>query len=143
MIIMTHVSKLKISEKVTQEIENNFIESVVKAKNKTDAAKFLEEILTATEKTMIAKRIAVILMIDKGASFRSIQKTLKVSPATISDVSFNYKNGKYIFLAKNFRDKKFSKEFWSGLGNLLTMGMPSRVGRDRFIKWHKKISGDI
>ncbi len=51
------------------------------------AEKVLKDFLTKTEYTVLAKRLAIAIMLDQGQSYESIRKELKVSSATISSVS--------------------------------------------------------
>lgn len=45
---------------------------------------FLNDLLTKTERTMLAKRLAIAVMLDVGYPFRVISRLLKVSEATVS-----------------------------------------------------------
>ena len=45
---------------------------------------FFDEFFTPTERLMLAKRLALIVMLDRGYSFIQIQKILKLSPTTVA-----------------------------------------------------------
>ena len=80
---MPHVSRKKLNKKVYQKIGDHFIEFILELKSSTDAKIFLTNLLTRTERVMLAKRLAVIGMLIKGYSFEAVQQTLQVSPSTI------------------------------------------------------------
>lgn len=48
---------------------------------------FLEGFLTSTEQVVLAKRLAIGLMLQNKVAYEDIKKTLNVSSATISGVS--------------------------------------------------------
>ena len=48
--------------------------------------KFLEDFFSPTERTVMAKRLAIAVLIAKGNDYRTIAQILKVTPITI----FNY-----------------------------------------------------
>jgi len=56
-------------------------------KSSADVKEFLTDLLTPTEKVMLAKRLAIALMLIKSYDYSSIRSTLKVSPQTIGSVS--------------------------------------------------------
>lgn len=85
---MPHVSKHAIAEKVVQELEERIIAVLSDTGSKT-RNKIFKEILTKTERLMIAKRLAMIYLIQKGTATHTISEMLKVSPSTVA--RFEYK----------------------------------------------------
>ncbi|MES2087489.1 MAG: helix-turn-helix domain-containing protein [Patescibacteria group bacterium] len=80
---MPHVSKHLVAEKVLRELEEHIIavlsDTGLKARNK-----IFKEILTKTERLMVAKRLAMIYLIQKGRATHEISEMLKVSPSTVA-----------------------------------------------------------
>ncbi len=80
---MPHVSKHAIAEKVLHELENRITavlsDTGLKARNK-----IFKEILTRTERLMIAKRLTMIYLIQKGIPTHTVGEMLKVSPSTVA-----------------------------------------------------------
>ena len=49
-------------------------------------ASFLEEVLSETERTVLAKRLAIAYWLNKNKSYDKIRQELKVSSATVANV---------------------------------------------------------
>lgn len=84
---MTQISKYPISKAIEKRIFEIFFGTIVNLKNSNDVASFLEDFLTPTEKMMLAKRLAVAVMLAKGYDYREIKKTLRVSFQMVANVS--------------------------------------------------------
>lgn len=80
---MPHVSKQKIPEKLTEQLEEK-ITSLLSDTSTKNRKKIFKEILTSTERLMIAKRLAIIHLVQKGSPTHEISKLLKVSPSTVA-----------------------------------------------------------
>jgi uncharacterized protein YerC len=135
---MSHVSRRQLKRKVLGKVRNTFLELVAFPRDKKNAHLFLSDVLTQTERTMIAKRLAVIVMFCRGYSGYKIRKALKVSPSTTTRLSAALHKGAFPYLEKLFRYKRTKKwereaeDFWDTLYKVLLMGMPPRCGRGRW-----------
>ena len=81
---MPHISKNKIEKEVLKSIIDRLIDILAKLDKKPDIAFFLNDLLTKTEKIMLAKRLAIAIMLHKNYPFGVISRSLKVSESTIS-----------------------------------------------------------
>lgn len=81
---MPHVSKHKLNKEVFKDLHERLIELLAGITAKAELSDFLSDLLTKTERTMIAKRLAIVVMLHKGYPFAVISRTLKVSEATVS-----------------------------------------------------------
>ena len=79
---MTHVSKRKIKKEVENKIVNAFMYSLFSTNLARGKAR-VHAILTPTERIMLAKRLAIITMLDHDHSYYRIEKTLNVSVSTV------------------------------------------------------------
>ena len=61
------------------------VDSVAGVK-KTDAAKLLRDLLSEQEAVMIARRLKIALLLEKGWSYEDIRKAIKVSHSTIAKI---------------------------------------------------------
>jgi uncharacterized protein YerC len=61
------------------------VDSVAGAK-KTDAAKLLRDLLSEQEASMLARRLKIALLLEKGWSYEDIRKAIKVSHSTIAKI---------------------------------------------------------
>ncbi len=129
---MPHVSKEQLEEKVLLRIYEQFASAVSPASGKKEAV--LSNILTKTEKIMLAKRLAVIFMLLEGASFYNINSVLNVSVSTAARFEKKINKGEYAEIARIFYAKRKRKDFWDTLEVLVRAGLPSIAGRGRW-KW--------
>lgn len=97
---MPHVSKHQIDKKVFKEVYLQLIKSVEQSKNKKKVDVFLDEVLTETEQVMIAKRLAlVVLLINQVPESKIIDK-LKISGGTINRYRRKIKRGDFVYIKK-------------------------------------------
>ena len=85
---MPQISKRFVKPAVKEKIDNLFIECIAECRNQKEAANFINVLLTKTEKTVIAKRVAIALMLTKGYTATEIDERLKVSQATVYTVKY-------------------------------------------------------
>lgn len=90
---MTQVSKYPISKKVADRIFEIFLKTLVEIKSSEDANQFISDLLTPTEKIMLAKRLAIAFLLEKGYDYRTIQQVIRVSAPTITSVNIARKYG--------------------------------------------------
>jgi uncharacterized protein YerC len=92
---MPHVSRKKLKKKTLKKINAELLAVLNLAKNKHEFASLFYELITRTEKIMLAKRLAIILMLSKDIPQHRIVKALKVSPSTVAKMSLKLQIGKY------------------------------------------------
>ncbi len=140
---MTNISKKKLKDKVFVAICDQLTNYISRLDNPGKTKMFLDGLFTESEKIMIAKRFAVIVMIKYGYDFFVIQKTLKLSMTTIYKISEKMNNGEYGFIMDQipkgtFVNKKTKNNpFWSYIETLLEMRMPPKVGKGRWRGFYK------
>lgn len=64
-----------------------FCQALAEIKKPTEAADFVQDLLSEQESLMLAKRLAVARELIKGEAYIDIQKSLKVSAGTIARVN--------------------------------------------------------
>lgn len=119
---MPHVSRKKLNKKIYQKIGDEFVQFVLDLKSSSEAKSFLTNLLTKTERIMLAKRLAVIGMLFKGYSFEAIQQTLQVSPATVDKfwkIIQQHQNSFSLIRSRVEAKSKAKTGFWKVLGDLL------------------------
>lgn len=84
---MPQISKRFLDRKVEKKIKSLLPRCVSRCRDIQIASDFIDDLLTGTEKTMIAKRIAIALMLLKEYSVSQIEDTLKVSRTTVYTVA--------------------------------------------------------
>ncbi len=91
---MAQVSKYPISNEVYERCWEIFTKTLIGIKNSKDAEEIISDLLTPTERIMLAKRLSIALLLTQGYEYREITKVLRVSFPTISMVNLALKYGK-------------------------------------------------
>ncbi len=128
---MPHVSKQKLDKAVSKRLWSQLLKTFQDAGKKDATSKVIINLFTYTEKIMFAKRLAVILLLDKGLPQHVISDELKVSISTVTRISLGVNRGKYDDILK-VSGKMSILEI---LEKIILMGMPPRVGRGRWNHW--------
>ncbi|OGF63456.1 hypothetical protein A2926_00840 [Candidatus Giovannonibacteria bacterium RIFCSPLOWO2_01_FULL_44_40] len=129
---MPHVSRKKLKKKVFVKIGEQLADRICKTSSPAEIRWFLNEILTRTEQIMLAKRLAIILMLRKRYSFRTIQKTLKVTPQTVLRFWRKTKKPSFQVIVNKISEDKGWGNFLEWLEAFLLVGMPPRSGPGRW-----------
>lgn len=140
---MPYVSSRKLNKKIYQKIGDEFVGFVLELKSSTDTntKSFLTNLLTKTERVMLAKRLAVIGMLIKGYSFEVIQQTLQVSPSTVDRFwkIINQHPNSFSLIRSRVETKSKSKSgFWKVLGDFLENLFLVENGKKRKINIMRK-----
>jgi len=80
------VSKRNVNKQIEKKIFKVLYQVLADLKHPKDVAMFLEDVLSETEKTVLAKRLGIAVYLNKGKSYEIIRQELKVSSATIASV---------------------------------------------------------
>ncbi len=91
---MPHISKQKLEEKTLREIDTLLISLIADTNIRTHRL-ILREILTDTERLMVGKRLAMLMLIEKGISTFHISNLIKVSPSTVARFETRVERGSY------------------------------------------------
>lgn len=84
---MTRVSKNPIKQETFIKILSSFYEMIVDLRSRQEVKGVFEVFLSKAEKIMLAKRLAIAVMLNKGVDYRSISQELKVSTATVREIN--------------------------------------------------------
>ena len=84
---MPQVSKVRLRKEIEERMFKVFFQSMADAKTPKEAEILLNDLLTPTEKVMLAKRLAIALLFLRGYDYSDIRQILKVSYGTISQVA--------------------------------------------------------
>ena len=134
---MPHVSNKKLDPELLEKLLNRLLLTLGQAQNRKSLSLVINELLTPTEKTMTAKRLAIILMLHASTPQHRITQILNVSPSTVAIASLGVEVGKYNTILKISTKEKIDIEklVW----NVLTVGgiMPPKVGKKYWRKYSK------
>lgn len=111
---MPRVSKNKLDNKTFYQISEKLFKAAKYLKSEKEAAQFFSDLLTKTERIMLAKRLSIIIMLEAGYPFKVINEVLKVSEGTISAMRERLDRGGdgYRLVLKRFEREKFWKNFF-------------------------------
>lgn len=132
---MTQVSKYPLRKEVEKRLFELFWEVIEKLRTKEQIEKFLKDLLTPTEEIMLAKRVAIALMLLKKYDYRTIRDTLKVSLTTIGKVSLwlKYEGGGY----REVLEKIIRQQNWENLFEKLDDGLDKILPPPRGKNWQE------
>ena len=122
---MPHISKQLLEKEKFMGIHRQLYKIITELSKSGNSKVIFNGLLTKTEKLMLAKRLAIIIMLDQKESIYAIENILKVSPSTVARMSLSYESGKYSELLKEVRKQN---SFWTQIEKII----PPRVGRNRF-----------
>ena len=121
---MTHVSKHKMEPVVEKRVIDAFMHAIFSASLARGKAR-VHSLLTPTERIMLAKRLAVITMLERDHSYYRIGQTLNVSISTIRRLHKRLLAGSFDPLCRVFNR---NLSFMDYLEIFLSAGMPSIAG---------------
>lgn len=84
---MAQVSKRILRKEVEERITSLFISSITLSDTRNLSLSLINDLLTPTEKIMLAKRFSIAFLLIEGYDYSTIAHILKVSYATIGTVS--------------------------------------------------------
>jgi Trp operon repressor len=102
---MPHVSKKILEDKYVQDLFLEIISVFERAGRRGELKQVLNQLLTHTEKIMLAKRLAVIAMLSKNISIHDIADNLSMSPSTIDIMSLKFETERYSHIVESGLNK--------------------------------------
>jgi uncharacterized protein YerC len=132
---MPHISSKKLDKKILDQLFKKLVCTLDRASDRNLLFKALFELLTPTERIMLAKRLTMATLVSSEIPNHRIAEVLLVSPATSAKISLGVEKGKFDTLLKMSQKEKTDLEKIAWL--LLTMGglVPPQLGRKY---WSKK-----
>lgn len=110
---MAQISKRYLSWDVQNKISGTLLEAISQVKDKKEAALFVNDLLTPTERVVLAKRLAIAVLLLKGWGYDGIQNFLKVSSDTVGKVSLIVKSNQgYRRVVDKMMRTEAGREFW-------------------------------
>lgn len=118
---MAQVSKYPLKEEVYERIFELLLKVITDPCSKKEAKDLLEDLVTPTEKIMLAKRLGIGVLLVKGYPYETIQEILRVSKSTIADVntSLRYKGKGYKGFTKKALQEEKTAQFWEKVEDLV------------------------
>ena len=129
---MTKVSKYLLKDEVEKRMFEVFYRTIADLNNPLQVEDFFKELLTPSEQIMLAKRLAISILLIKKYTYEDIVDILKVSPVTIGIIARWLVNEGKAFQKAIGRILKQEKqeEFWDNLEQFLSDLIPPNKGTD-------------
>lgn len=127
---MPHVSRKLLDSKTKRQIIDTF-ELVLGKFNKNEVNIFMFSLLSETERLMLAKRLAVAILLKEGVEQPSIAKALHVTRETVSRIDFAYMKRPQGFKEafKKISEDKTMQDIKKMLINLASYSIKAAGGR--------------
>lgn len=135
---MTNVSKDLLDQKMQEKLFTQLAD-LFTAADKNTTRQFFSELLTSTERIMLMKRLAAIILLNRKFSIYRTAKTLHLSQTTVALLQEKVDQGMFQSIVKVTHKKEFdSKKFWMTMEVLLRGGLPP-MGKHRWQSLDKYI----
>ena len=106
---MAKISKKKLSPEFKTKSLGLFFRTVKKIESVSDAEKFLDTFFTLMEKEIVLRRLATVILLDRGERYRKIQNTLEISRNIISGDGYGRNLGKRVYSTPHQQKTKRKK----------------------------------
>ena len=141
---MTQVSRFRLRPEVWGRIFDLFLGTLISFKNKKDLEAFVHDFFTPTERIVFAKRLAVAVLLAKGNDYKEIRQLLRVTPITISKMSYHlqYEGAGLTPVIERILKKDATRVLWEELLGLLDLpikGSKVSAWKKRKVKRRRKI----
>lgn len=80
---MPHVSRFKLDKKTESNLVNTFELVLAKLSKEEQIREFLFSMLSSTERLMLAKRLAIVVLLKEGVPQTKVAQTLHVTRVTV------------------------------------------------------------
>ncbi|MFH0979415.1 MAG: Trp family transcriptional regulator [Candidatus Roizmanbacteria bacterium] len=135
---MTRISRLQVDDEVLEKLYLLMFEVVGSMDEEEEFSEIINELLSPTEKIMVAKRVAIIYMLMKKIDYSTISNVLKVSSTTIAKFHSIMMEGKAIKNAlKGIVGSEKIKDFFDKL--FIDLRGPGTYGVNWKSAWKQKI----
>ena len=138
---MTRISRYKLKDYVYEKMFGLLFEVVTNSKDKKEFNQLIRELLSPTERIMVAKRIVLVYLLLQEIDYQVICRVLKVSSSTISKFKLltDNKSGMIDILKKTMRNDKIKLFIFGLMSDLFPPGM---YGTNWESAWKRKLEID-
>lgn len=88
---MTKVSKIPLRSDVWTRVFDLYVKTLADIKDPKELTDFIKSFYSPTERIVLAKRLALVVLLAKGQKYDKIREILKISPPTIAKMSLKIK----------------------------------------------------
>jgi len=138
---MGRISRRRINPEVEERVFEIFRNYLAHLTNPLEIQEFLLSLLSYTEQVMIAKRLAIALLLSRGFTYEYIDDTLKVSKSTIGTVHKQILIGAlgYKKATSHILGREKQENLWNKLEEIvLQLSPPKAYGSGEWAKKSRK-----
>jgi uncharacterized protein YerC len=132
---MPHISGKKLKDETLRELYSQLIVVLEKGSGRKGIRPVLNDLFTRTEKIMLAKRLAVIVLLARGVPVHKVANSLAMSPSTVNRMSAQLEMGRYQNISAIF-SKNVGKKVVDLIEEILYI-LPPKAGRGRWRNLYK------
>ncbi len=103
---MVNISKRTLDKQVERQIIEQLGSLIIRSRAKSEVGDILYTLLTPTERTQLAKRLAIIVLLSNNTSSTDIEHALGVSYTTIGKYIECIERGEYEQLLRRVKARK-------------------------------------
>lgn len=128
---MPHVSRIKLDQKVEEDLIRTLEFVLTKLTKEEEMNGFLLSLLTPTERLMLAKRLAMTILLKENLPDSHISAALKVTRPTVSRMQlFLESRGEgFEYALQKLQNEKIVQEFKGALKSLASYAVKAAGGR--------------
>lgn len=97
--MVTRVSKRPLRRELEERMFQIFWQCFADLKSGSEVFEFMDDLLSPAEKIMLAKRLAIAVLIAKGWNYQQISSALKVSSTTVNTIK-----AQLVFRGKGYKN---------------------------------------
>ena len=126
---MPHVSKIKLDKRLETQLFNS-LETALGKLSKEETKAFLLSLISPTERLMLAKRLAVVILLKEDVPIGTIASTLHVTKETVGRIHLQsqVRGDGYNIVFNKLQNEKFLKDFKSFLLKLAGYSIRASTG---------------
>lgn len=113
---MARFNPHKLTRNKQEQIWDDFCDSLMNLKSRDEVKRFFRDLLNRTERTMLARRLEIAILLEIGFSYKEIENILRAGTGTISKVHrwLNFgRNGYKLLISKRIRENhlEYAKKY--------------------------------
>lgn len=113
------VSEEKLNQNIKEQIFEILYQAIADLGNAQEVKTFFNDFLSETEQLALAKRLAIVLYLDKDRSYENIKDNLKVSSATIANTYKDIAKPGYQLALQKVKAEQWAENWSRKINNLI------------------------
>jgi len=129
---MVHISKKQLPDTTVRAIIDELADELHRTKKKSEVRTLLYELLSKSERTQLAKRLALISLLESDTSPMTVARVLNVSSSTVGIFAEKIDRGDFSQIRSHARERMREQTFVGAIEKILSFGQESIAGKNRW-----------